>query len=493
MSLKKEFQEFINTKPVPPYATLPKSGIDVEWNELMKGWKVDMGMSVDEFLERNPDILENIKTKHPNLIQWLKEGKISVRTIMKRGLAEAILSEMIDATDLPAGEADRIFKGQQLRFLGTGTLDAAARDEVYQNAFKQGQLPGRTSLNLHGGVRQRSPVITALEQGSFLKGEIPEAVGNKEFYRYAKAQFEKTGKRVENNAFKYKGKSYGFEKAGRNSRLAIDGVGYKIYRSGDKQAAEAYRNAMLKGLTPEMTVDEWLEIRDIYRYAADHGLEVDHIRPIEKYGLHHPSNLQLLTIEDNRAKGINWTEGGTNWSKQAKEWTKPLEHTASDVKWANRKVAGELKKWGTGAEAIAKKAALGTGVLAALTQFGVRTASALPLEAATFGAWKGFDALVWKWSQEDLDAAQTRYNQDPSQANLDDLNFAKRQLAFDTGSVFDPTFVSDTAGIANIFTNPAIHRWLGKDTIPERGSTTYLEQFNDQFDRSPEIPSETTF
>ena len=39
----------------------------------------------------------------------------------------------------------------------------------------------------------------------------------------------------------------------------------------------------------------------------------------------------------------------------------------------------------------------------------------------------------------------------------------------------------------------SIYRWLGKDTNTERGSTTYLEQFNDQFDRSPEIPSETTF
>ena len=171
MSLKKEFLEFINTKPVPPYATLPKSGIDVEWSELMNGWKIDMGMRVDEFLSRNPDILENIRTKHPELIKHLEVGQISTRTIMRRGLAEAILSEMIDATDLPAGEADRIFKGQQLRFIGTGTLDAKARDEIYQNALKKGQLPARTLLNPQGGVRQSSPHTEIVD---FHKGVKPQ-------------------------------------------------------------------------------------------------------------------------------------------------------------------------------------------------------------------------------------------------------------------------------------------------------------------------------
>ena len=172
MSLKKEFQEFINTKPVPPYATLPKSGIDVEWNELMKGWKVDMGMRVDEFLLKNPDLLENIRTKHPELIKHLELGQISTRTIMKRGLAEAILNEMIEATDLPAGEADRIFKGQRLRSIASGTLTADARDKLYEDAFKAGQLPARTSINPQGGVRQASPEFNEIVD--FHEGAKPQ-------------------------------------------------------------------------------------------------------------------------------------------------------------------------------------------------------------------------------------------------------------------------------------------------------------------------------
>ena len=46
MSLKKEFQTFLADKPVLPYATFPNSGIDVEWSDLMKAWKIDMGISV---------------------------------------------------------------------------------------------------------------------------------------------------------------------------------------------------------------------------------------------------------------------------------------------------------------------------------------------------------------------------------------------------------------------------------------------------------------
>ena len=63
MSLKAEFRKFIKTKPVPPYATLPKSGIDVEWNDLLKAWKIDMGMDVNEFLTMfSPEDIHDVKT-----------------------------------------------------------------------------------------------------------------------------------------------------------------------------------------------------------------------------------------------------------------------------------------------------------------------------------------------------------------------------------------------------------------------------------------------
>ena len=41
------------------------------------------------------------------------------------------------------------------------------------------------------------------------------------------------------------------------------------------------------------------------KISCETGLphEVDHIIPICKGGLHHPDNLQILTMEENRKKG----------------------------------------------------------------------------------------------------------------------------------------------------------------------------------------------
>ena len=91
MSLRKEFKELMNTKPIPPYATLPSSGIDVEWSELLKGWKIDMGMDVNEFFKKNPDILEAVQARLPGV----DVKNVSTRDILKRGVAEEILNQLM--------------------------------------------------------------------------------------------------------------------------------------------------------------------------------------------------------------------------------------------------------------------------------------------------------------------------------------------------------------------------------------------------------------
>ena len=170
--------------------------------------------------------------------------------------------------------------------------------------------------------------------GKFLN-EVPDDVVGEEFRRYIQSTYEKTGKRIEDNSFVFEGRRYGFEKAGDNKRsLMHDGTGYKIYRSGDKQLVEANRRLRQKNLTPKMSVQEWLEVRDIYRAAADHGLEVDHIQPIDAGGLHHPSNMQLLTREDNRMKGSSWNEDGLNYSDKSFSVDRPIAHSKKDYAWA---------------------------------------------------------------------------------------------------------------------------------------------------------------
>ncbi len=70
------------------------------------------------------------------------------------------------------------------------------------------------------------------------------------------------------------------------------------------------RRASLRNQTPDLTQEQVKEILTIYeecsRISNETGIphEVDHIIPICKGGLHHPNNLQILTMKENRSKSI---------------------------------------------------------------------------------------------------------------------------------------------------------------------------------------------
>lgn len=76
---------------------------------------------------------------------------------------------------------------------------------------------------------------------------------------------------------------------------------------GAKSAAT--RRAKKKNQTPDLTQEQVGRILNLYqecaKLTASTGIphEVDHIVPICKGGLHHPDNLQILTMEENRKKG----------------------------------------------------------------------------------------------------------------------------------------------------------------------------------------------
>ena len=182
---------------------------------------------------------------------------------------------------------------------------------------------------------------TGKSQSGLHLGSVPDDVVNDEFKRYIQGKYNQKTQRVEDNSFVYQGKRYGFESAGDNKRaLMHDGGGYKLYRAGDKQIVEANRKARQKGLTPQMSIEEWLDIRHIYHQAADLGLEVDHIQPIDIGGLHHPSNLQLLTRKQNREKGTRYASVRATkqleYSDQAQPIKPRLGASAKDYKWAQK-------------------------------------------------------------------------------------------------------------------------------------------------------------
>ena len=85
--------------------------------------------------------------------------------------------------------------------------------------------------------------------------------------------------------------------------------GHKLaYRKKNRAAinsnAARYRARKLNQ-TPDMNKSEWAEIEGLYMYneIMPKVWHVDHVDPLSKGGLHHPSNLQILSDHDNHTKG----------------------------------------------------------------------------------------------------------------------------------------------------------------------------------------------
>ena len=80
---------------------------------------------------------------------------------------------------------------------------------------------------------------------------------------------------------------------------------YYLNRNVDRRILESYQTPI------DLPDDEKIRIDNLYKkcrtlnsYFSKTMFEVDHILPISKGGLHHPDNLQIITKEDNRCKGV---------------------------------------------------------------------------------------------------------------------------------------------------------------------------------------------
>ena len=74
--------------------------------------------------------------------------------------------------------------------------------------------------------------------------------------------------------------------------------------------SSVYR-AKKRNNTPVLTKQELALVNKYYKLSNMLGINyhVDHIKPVSKGGPTHPSNLQILTAEDNMSKGakLNYT------------------------------------------------------------------------------------------------------------------------------------------------------------------------------------------
>ena len=84
--------------------------------------------------------------------------------------------------------------------------------------------------------------------------------------------------------------------------------GYRKYNLDKVNAKSSLRRATKLAQTPEMSKAELVEIESMYMYnhIMPGDWHVDHIQPLAAGGLHHPSNLQVLSKFDNLSKGAKW-------------------------------------------------------------------------------------------------------------------------------------------------------------------------------------------
>lgn len=91
----------------------------------------------------------------------------------------------------------------------------------------------------------------------------------------------------------------------------VRNLGYSCKNCFD--AERKLRDAMRRGAYPEdLTKSERKAIVGIYEKCRSMSEEtgiphhVDHIKPLSKGGRHHPSNLQIITADENLRKGAKW-------------------------------------------------------------------------------------------------------------------------------------------------------------------------------------------
>ena len=94
---------------------------------------------------------------------------------------------------------------------------------------------------------------------------------------------------------KYTAKYCGYECSNKAQYLGED------HKRKIRNEIAARRRARIKGQTPKLTEEEKQRLQKFY-LDCPKGYEVDHIKAIASGGLHHPDNLQILSMIENRKK-----------------------------------------------------------------------------------------------------------------------------------------------------------------------------------------------
>ena len=135
---------------------------------------------------------------------------------------------------------------------------------------------------------------------------VPEAVFQRELKAYLERKKATPHGKNGKAAFTYNGVSYTFERG--NGPF---NSGYQLKTSSGQAAKEMARNEQKRSI--KLSEGEKMFMNDKYAAAAErnskenrkgkHKLEVDHVEPRSKGGLHHPYNMRLMERGNNGSKG----------------------------------------------------------------------------------------------------------------------------------------------------------------------------------------------
>ena len=173
---------------------------------------------------------------------------------------------------------------------------------------------------------------------------VPEAVFQKELKAYLTRKEANPGKRV-SAKFTYKGTTYTFERGN-----GPYNSGYQIKTSAGQAAKEMARTEQKQSI--KLSEGEKMFMRDKYAAAAERNakegrkgnrkLEVDHVEPRSKGGLHHPYNLRLMERGNNGSKG-NKQGGFGKFESLLGDLDLEIKRSSSFAKGANAmKLGGNL-------------------------------------------------------------------------------------------------------------------------------------------------------
>jgi hypothetical protein len=174
--------------------------------------------------------------------------------------------------------------------------DTPQKQRIYERWFKNDPTIKPSGDKRMAAIGREGFVLT---KEKLHLGEVPDTIFQEELKAY---QARRAGgdelniKRVPAQ-FKYNGKLYTIQKGGKGSG------GYQLKHSSERALKQATREATKLKQSPKLSSVEQMMVQNYYDDASTRGLQVDHEIPIEKGGLHHPSNMRLLTPADNAAKG----------------------------------------------------------------------------------------------------------------------------------------------------------------------------------------------